>query len=70
MTESVTTQVSKEILDRVLTGGNHLGLIIGADHPLYTESYENARHHYGDLDRYNAWCCWKAIMELANAIRI
>ncbi len=61
-------------LRNVMIGGNHLGLLIGARHPLHTASHEEAREHYiadeAELyhDRYEAWCCWRTIMEARAAL--
>ena len=49
-------------LDSVLIGGNHLALLIGADHPLHTASHEEAMAHYGSRDIYEIWCCWRTMM--------
>jgi hypothetical protein len=49
-------------LSSVLIGGNHLALLIGADHPLHTASHDEARAHYGSGDIYEIWCCWRAMM--------
>jgi hypothetical protein len=49
-------------LDNVLTGGNHLALLIGSDHPLHTASHEEAMAHYGSRDIYEIWCCWRTMM--------
>ena len=38
----------RKALEKVMVGGNHLGLIIGVDHPPYTASHEEARTHYAD----------------------
>ena len=51
-----------EALESVLIGGNHLGLVIGADHPPHTATHEDAQRHYGAGDKYEVWCCWQAIM--------
>lgn len=57
-----------EALERVFIGGNHLGIIIGADHPPHTADHDEARKHYTDRpDIYEAWCCWKSIMEVARS---
>lgn len=46
-----------------LIGGNHVALIIGGNHPPYGTDVDVARQHYaGDQIRYEAWCCWNAIM--------
>ncbi len=52
----------------VLVGGNHLALLIGADHPPYTAKHEAALEHYGAGDRYEIWCCWRAIMRLRDVL--
>ena len=55
-------------LVRVMIGGNSLALIIGADHPPYGTSYDEALAHYGGGVKYEAWCCWNAIMEARTAL--
>ncbi len=49
-------------LRSVMIGGNHLGLVIGADHPPYTASFDAARAHYGPGDKYEVWNCWRNMM--------
>ena len=51
---------------RIRIGGNHLGLLIGADHPPHTASCDDALEHYGAGEKYEIWCCWKAIMEASH----
>lgn len=64
-----TVTIPRESLERVLIGGNHLALLIGADHPPYTASHDDALIHYRqNHDAYEAWCCWKTIMELRDVI--
>lgn len=71
---ATTVVIPKALLDRVLIGGNHLGLIIGADHPPYTATHDQALEHYigenHDHDGYEAWCCWRTIMELRDAVNV
>lgn len=55
-------------LSSVLIGGNHLALLIGADHPLHTASHDEARAHYGSGDIYEIWCCWRAMMNAGPAL--
>lgn len=55
-------------LDGVLVGGNHLGLLIGADHPPWGATHTEALEYYGAGDKYEIWCCWDAIMRLAKVI--
>lgn len=60
-----------EAMERVATGGNHLGLIIGDDHPPHTASHDTAREHYfaqDQMDRYEAWCCWREMYPLVTAL--
>lgn len=55
-------------LVRVMIGGNSLAQIIGADHPPYGTSYDEALAHYGPGHRYEAWCCWNAIMQARDEL--
>ena len=55
-------------LRHVMAGGNHVALLIGADHPPYTTTHDKALTHYGAGYAYDAWCCWKAIMEARKAL--
>jgi hypothetical protein len=50
-------------LEGIMVGGNHLALLIGADHPPYTAEPLAALEHYGAGDTYEVWCCWRAIMQ-------
>lgn len=52
----------------VLVGGNHLALLIGADHPSYKVAPSVALEHYGAGDRYEIWCCWRSIMRLRDML--
>jgi hypothetical protein len=53
-------------LETVMIGGNHLVSMIGATHPQTGSHYEAALQFYGPGHKYDAWCCWNAIM-LARA---
>lgn len=55
-------------LDKVMIGGNHVALLIGAFHPPYTASHDEALKHYGAGDQYEAWCCWRTIMEARDVL--
>ena len=56
-------------LERVMVGGNHLALIIGADHPPFDAGVIWAMNVYGaSTDKYNAWCCWSEIMKARAAL--
>lgn len=58
----------REAMQSVMVGGNHLGLVIGDNHPAYTENHESARKHYGTGFHYEAWCAWKTIMHARAAL--
>lgn len=51
-----------EALGAVMIGGNHIALLIGADHPPASTECEYALEHYGAGDQYDAWCCWRSLM--------
>jgi hypothetical protein len=55
-------------LRAVMIGGNHLVSIIGATHPQTGSHYEAALQFYGPGHKYDAWCCWNAIMEARAAL--
>jgi hypothetical protein len=55
-------------LETVMIGGNHLVSIIGATHPQTGSHYEAALQFYGPGHKYDAWCCWNAIMEARAAL--
>ena len=55
-------------LEGVMVGGNHLVSIIGVDHPLYIAAPDYALAHYGAGEKYDAWCCWHAIMHARAAL--
>lgn len=55
-------------LKSVMVGGNSLAQIIGADHPPHGTPYSEALAHYGNGVKYEAWCCWSAIMQARAAL--
>jgi len=62
----------QKALESVLVGGNHLALLIGTNHPPYTASHDEALRHYKlepDHDTYEAWCCWRAIMQARDVLK-
>lgn len=61
-------KVLEEALQSVLIGGNHLALLIGADHPAYGTDHFAALEHYGVDGQYEAWCAWNAIMLARRAL--
>jgi hypothetical protein len=59
----------KAALQSVMIGGNHLASIIGPDaHLPHTALYADALEHYGAGAKYDAWCCWKSIMDARDAV--
>lgn len=69
-TERAKVDALRRALDSVLVGGNHLALLIGAAHPPYTATCEDALRHYGAGDTYEIWCCWRAIMHARDACKV
>ncbi len=68
-----TITVNCDDMRRLMTGGNHLASALigwlGATEkkfPPYKTSHEAARLIIVDLNKYDAWCCWKAIMEFRD----
>ena len=61
-------------IDRMLTGGNHLASALiswlgaGAGFPAYTVSFESAREVLKDPNMYDAWVCWRTIMQERDAL--
>lgn len=55
-------------LQNVLIGGNHVALLIGADHPPYQWEPHEALDHYGAGGEYEAWCCWRTIMKARDVL--
>ena len=64
-----SAQALVDAADKVLVGGNHLASLLigrmgGGEWP---EDGASVREKYG-VETYDAWCCWKAIMEFRDAI--
>ena len=55
-------------LETVMVGGNHLVQLIGTHHPHWTQEPCEALDWYGPNDAYDAWCCWKSIMQARAAL--
>ena len=55
-------------LENVMIGGNHLVRLIGTSPPHWTQEPCEALDWYGPNDAYDAWCCWKSIMEARAAL--
>jgi hypothetical protein len=55
-------------LRNVMIGGNHVALLIGADHPPAEATCDMALEFYGPGEKYEAWCCWQAIMRARRVL--
>lgn len=67
--ELMLSKTLEDAIEQVLIGGNHLALLIGADHPSYHASAQEALEHYyltDNMRAYDVWCCWKNIMQLRD----
>lgn len=63
-------------IEKVLVGGNHVAQLLGRNHPSHKASNGEAFKYYASLRNtedvldlaisYEAWCCWKTIMELRD----
>ena len=62
MTEREQIDSLMAALNLCMIGGNHLPQIFGVDHPHAGVPTEVALKHFGPGPRYEAWCCWNAIM--------
>jgi len=62
----VINPILADAIDKALVGGNHLALLIGADHPPHTASSDDALEHYGAGDIYDIWCAWRSLMRLSR----
>ncbi len=51
-----------------MVGGNHLQLIFGVDHTHAGVPADVARKFFGPGDKYEAWCCWDAIMRARDVL--
>lgn len=65
----------EEAAAQVLTGGNHLASALihwlgaGTGNPPYSATVEEARASIADVNQWDAWVCWKGIMEFRDALR-
>lgn len=55
-------------LRQCMVGGNHLPLIFGVDHPHAGVPADAARQFFGPGNKYEAWCCWDAIMRARDVL--
>jgi len=65
----------RELLDRVMVGGNHLAnVLIGKLGGGFADRYppsmdaHDALEAIGANDEYEVWCCWRAIMQARAAL--
>lgn len=61
-------RVLREALERVWTGGNHLGHYRTDDWPLPIASPETAGRQIIEGWQYDMWCCWRAMMLAREAV--
>ena len=59
-----------EACKHVLTGGNHVALLIGSNHPPYMATLHQVSSFYlpHHPDKYEAWICWRSIMQLRDCL--
>ena len=62
MTQTTEAQTLRQLLGRVMVGGNHLATHVDLDGPNWRASYDEGLTYYGAGLPYDAWCCWKTIM--------
>ena len=55
-------------LRSVMIGGNHVALLIGVPHPPHTATHDEARSFYSMQEQYEAWCCWRTIMQARDVL--
>ncbi len=55
-------------LDLCMVGGNHLSQIFGVNHPHAGVGSHAALKVFGPGDKYEAWCCWDAIMRARDVL--
>lgn len=59
-------------IGKIMIGGNHLASaligLLGAGFPSYPTPYQEARKFFTDIDHYDAWICWKIIMEARDTL--
>ena len=70
-----TISIKREVLQgvrenfkRVGIAGNHLGLCLDVNHPLYTATYDDGLKHYGAGKQFETWVAWKICYEVYVAI--
>jgi hypothetical protein len=61
-------KVLEKALNKALIGGNHLGTHIDMEGPQWRDSHDKALAYYGAGLPYDAWCCWKSLMEISAAL--
>lgn len=68
MTDHEKIDALMSALNLCLIGGNHLPHIFGVDHPHAGLPCEVAMKFFGPGDKYEAWCCWDAIMRARDIV--
>lgn len=58
----------REVLERVMVGGNHLAIHLPENHPPYTAAPEQALSAIGAVVEYDIWCCWRSIMNARDLV--
>ena len=58
----------EDALRLCMVGGNHLPLIFGVNHPHAGVPAESALRVFGPGVKYEAWCCWDAIMRARDVL--
>jgi hypothetical protein len=54
--------------ERCLIGGNHLAVHIDLDGPDWRAEPDAGLAHYGAGPAYDAWMCWRAIMQAREMV--
>lgn len=55
--------VYRAVIEKIMIGGNHLATHIDPEGPDWHEDHSLALDFYGAGPAYDAWCCWRAIMQ-------
>ena len=56
------------LMTRVMIGSNHLATHIDLNGPTWRDPYDDGLQYYGAGLPYDAWCCWKCIMLVREAL--
>lgn len=61
--------VLKAAVEKMLIGGNHLATHIDPEGPDWHEDHSLALDFYEAGPAYDAWCCWRAIMQAREMLK-